>query len=136
MLKSIKISLKDTIIYGLGNIAVKIVGLVLIPVFTDPKFFSTDQYGIIGILEIFGIVLTAFLASGLPQSLTRWFWDPDHKDNQKGIYVYFNSDFCFIAVLPRIDSPFRNFISSYVFRTNMVKGNNFHDLGICHSVNE
>ena len=44
MLKSIKISLKDTIIYGLGNIAVKIVGLVLIPLFTDPKFFSTDQY--------------------------------------------------------------------------------------------
>jgi O-antigen/teichoic acid export membrane protein len=86
MLKSIKISLKDTIVYGLGNIAVKIVGLVLIPVFTDPKFFSTDQYGVIGILEIFGVVLTAFLASGLPQSLTRWFWDPDHKDNQKGIF--------------------------------------------------
>jgi O-antigen/teichoic acid export membrane protein len=86
MLKSIKISLKDTIVYGLGNIAVKIVGLVLIPVFTDPKFFSTDLYGVIGILEIFGVVLTAFLASGLPQSLTRWFWDPDHKDNQKGIF--------------------------------------------------
>ena len=86
MLKSIKISLKDTIVYGLGNIAVKIVGLILIPLYTDPKFFSTDEFGVLGILEISALVLTAMLASGLPQSLTRWFWDKDHKDNQKGIF--------------------------------------------------
>lgn len=86
MLKSIKISLKDTIIYGLGNIAVKVVGLILIPLFTNPKFFTTDQFGVMGVLEITGLVLTALLASGLPQSLTRWFWDKDHMDNQKGIF--------------------------------------------------
>jgi O-antigen/teichoic acid export membrane protein len=86
MLKSIKISLKDTIVYGLGNIAVKIVGLILIPLYTDPKFFSTDQFGALGVLEISAVILTATLASGLPQSLTRWFWDQEHKDNQKGIF--------------------------------------------------
>jgi len=86
MLKSIKISLKDTIVYGIGNIAVKIVGLILIPLFTDPKFFSTDQFGVLGILEISGLVLTSMLASGLPQSLTRWFWDKEHKGNQRGIF--------------------------------------------------
>jgi O-antigen/teichoic acid export membrane protein len=86
MLKSIKISLKDTIVYGIGNIAVKIVGLILIPLYTDPKFFSTDQFGVLGILEISGLVLTSMLASGLPQSLTRWFWDKEHKNNQKGIF--------------------------------------------------
>ncbi|MGC1389430.1 MAG: polysaccharide biosynthesis C-terminal domain-containing protein [Bacteroidales bacterium] len=86
MLKSIKISFKDTVIYGLGNIAVKLVGLILIPLYTDPKFFSTDQFGVLGILEISAIVLTSMLASGLPQSLTRWFWDKDYKDNQKGIF--------------------------------------------------
>lgn len=86
MLNSIKISLKDTIVYGLGNIAVKIVGLILIPVYTDPKFFTTNEFGILGIIEISGLVLTAMLASGLPQSLTRWFWDKEYKDNQKGIF--------------------------------------------------
>ena len=40
MLKSIKISLKDTIVYGLGNIAVKIVGLLLIPVYTIRSSFQ------------------------------------------------------------------------------------------------
>ncbi len=86
MLKSIKISFKDTIIYGLGNVAVKIVGLLLIPVFTDLKYFTIDQFGIMGILDISAVVLTAVLASALPQSLTRWFWDKEHKENQKGIF--------------------------------------------------
>jgi len=86
MLKSIKISLKDTLIYGLGNVAVKLVGLLLIPVFTDAKYFPIDQFGVYGILEISALVLTAVMASALPQSLTRWFWDKDYKENQKGIF--------------------------------------------------
>ena len=99
MLKSIKISLKDTIIYGLGNVAVKIVGLILIPLYTNPEFFSTDQFGVLGILEISGLVLTALLASGLPQSLTRWFWDKEHKDNQKGIFFMSLSTQVVVSVL-------------------------------------
>ena len=86
MLKSIKISLKDTLVYGLGNIAVKIVGLILIPLYTNPEYFSIEDFGVLGILEISGLVLTAALASALPQSLTRWFWDKEYKDNQKGIF--------------------------------------------------
>ena len=116
MLKSIKISLKDTIVYGIGNIAVKIVGLILIPLFTDPKFFSTDQFGVLGILEISGLVLTSMLASGLPQSLTRWFWDKEHKDNQKGIFFMSLSTqlivslfFCLVLI------PFSGTISVLIF---------------------
>ena len=99
MLKSIKISLKDTIVYGAGNIAVKIVGLLLIPIYTDQKFFSTDQFGVLGILEICAVVLTSMLASGLPQSLTRWFWDKDHRDNQKGIFFMALSTQLIVSVL-------------------------------------
>ncbi len=105
MLKTIKISLKDTIVYGLGNIAVKIVGLILIPIYTDPKYFTTNEFGILGILEISGLVLTAFLASGLPQSLTRWFWDKEHVDKQKGIFfmsittqLIISSIFCLMLI--------------------------------------
>jgi O-antigen/teichoic acid export membrane protein len=86
MLKSIRISLKDTFIYGLGNIAIKIVGLVLIPLFTNRKYFSIDDFGIIGMLDVSALVLTASMASALPQSLTRWFWDKEYKGNQKGIF--------------------------------------------------
>lgn len=86
MLKSIKTSLKDTIIYGLGNVAVKVVGLILIPFYSDEKYFSIDDFGVLGMLEAAALVLTATLASGLPQSLTRWYWDKESKTNQKGIF--------------------------------------------------
>jgi O-antigen/teichoic acid export membrane protein len=99
MLKSIKTSFKDTIIYGLGNVAIKIVGLVLIPIYTNQKFFSTDQFGVLTILEISATVLTAMLASGLPQSLTRWFWDKDYKDNQKGIFFMSLSTQVIVSVI-------------------------------------
>ena len=116
MLKSIKISLKDSLIYGLGNIAVKVVGLILIPWTTNPKFFSIDEFGILGILEISALVLTACMASALPQSLTRWFWDKEYKDNQKGIFfmalatqLVVSSAFCLLLI------PLSSSISIMIF---------------------
>jgi O-antigen/teichoic acid export membrane protein len=118
MLKSIKISFKDTIIYGLGNVAVKVVGLLLIPVYSDKKYFSIDEFGILGMLEVTALVLTATLASGLPQSLTRWFWDKDHKDNQKGIFFMSLSTqlvvsllFCLILI------PLSGNLSSFILKS-------------------
>lgn len=116
MLNSIKISFKDTFVYGLGNIAVKIVGLVLIPLYTNPKYFSIDDFGIMGILEITGLVLTAGMASALPQSLIRWFWDPKYKDNQKGIFfitivtqIIVSAVFCILLL------PFSDKFSEVIF---------------------
>ncbi len=118
MLKTIKVSLKDTFIYGLGNIAVKIVGLILIPWTTNPKYFSINEFGILGVLEISALVLTALMASALPQSLTRWFWDKDFKENQKGIFfmslstqVIISFSICFLLV------PFSSTLSTLVFST-------------------
>lgn len=86
MLNHIKISFRDSLIYGLGNIAVKLIGFVLIPLYTNPKYFNVDDYGMLGVLDISGMVLTAFLASSLPQILTRWYWDKDYQSNQRGIF--------------------------------------------------
>lgn len=116
MLKSLKTSFRDSLIYGFGNIAVKIVGLILIPLYTNPKYFSIDEFGILGILEITALVLTALMASALPQSLTRWFWDKDYKDNQKGIFfmtfatqVVVSVIFCLLLI------PLSGRISSLIF---------------------
>jgi O-antigen/teichoic acid export membrane protein len=86
MLNSVKSSVKNSMVYGIGNIAVKLVGFLLIPLYTDPKLFSIDEFGTIGLLDISGQVLIAALASSLPQSLTRWYWDREHIENQKSIF--------------------------------------------------
>lgn len=86
MLNSVKASIKDTFIFGFGNVAVKVIGLILIPLYTDPKYFSVEDFGIIGLLDISGMVLIAIFASSIPQSLTRWYWARDQLNNQGGVF--------------------------------------------------
>lgn len=118
MLNSIKTSFKDSIIYGLGNIAVKIIGFLLIPLYTDPKYFSVDDFGIIALLDISGLVLISLMASGLPQSMMRWYWDKDYASSQKGIFfmtlafqVLIGLLFCLFLF------PLSSKISSLIFET-------------------
>lgn len=116
MLNSLKASVKDTFIFGFGNVAVKLIGLILIPLYTDPKYFSVEDFGIIGMLDISGLVLIAIFASSIPQSLTRWYWAKEHRENQKGIYfmsfisqVLLSLAFCLILI------PFSGPLSEALF---------------------
>jgi len=86
MLNSIRSSIRDTLIFGFGNVAVKIIGFILIPLYTDPKFFTVEDFGIIGLLDITGLVLISLFASSLPQSLSRWYWAKANKSSQKEIF--------------------------------------------------
>jgi len=47
MLKDVKSTIKNALVYGLGNVSVKLVGLVLIPVYTNPVYLSMDDYGVL-----------------------------------------------------------------------------------------
>lgn len=86
MLNPIRQSIKGSVIYGLGNIAVKVVGFLLIPLYTDPRYFSVEDFGIIAVLDISGLILISLMASGLPQSMMRWYWDKDYSSDRKGIF--------------------------------------------------
>ncbi len=70
MLTKIKHSLKHSFIYGLGNIATKLIGFILLPLYT--KHFTVAEYGILGILEITISVVTQALFLGLPQAYIRF----------------------------------------------------------------
>lgn len=83
---SIKSSVKDTLIYGMGNIAIKLVGFILIPFYTNTDYFSVAEFGALGILEITAQVLAVVLGLSLPQSLFRWYWDKDYSDKQKSVF--------------------------------------------------
>lgn len=116
MLGSIKSTFKDSVIYGFGNIAVKLVGLVLIPIYTDKKYFTTEEFGIMGMLDISGLVLLSLLAFTFPQSFTRWFWDKEHRDNQKGIFfITFLSQIVISAVLCIVLLPLAGTFSRLLF---------------------
>jgi len=118
MLNTVKVSLKDSLIYGLGNIAVKIIGFILIPLYTDPKYFSIDDFGVIALLDISGLVLISLMASALPQSLMRWYWDKEHIKDQKQIFFMTLSVQVLVSLLFIVLTiPLTGRISTIIFGT-------------------
>jgi len=118
MLNSIKTSVRDTIIYGTGNVAVKLVGLLLIPLYTNPDFFSVDDFGIIGVLEISGLLLLTIMTLFVPQSFARWFWDKEHRQNQEGIFfITLVTQIVTAIILSLILIPFSGKFSELLFQT-------------------
>ena len=86
MIKNIKLATKNSLIYSLGNISVKFVGLILIPIYTNTEFLSFDDYGVLAILEAGTQFFIAILGLALIQAYTRWYWDDEFKEKQKSIF--------------------------------------------------
>jgi O-antigen/teichoic acid export membrane protein len=86
MLNNIKLITKHSIVYGLGNISIKIIGLILIPLYTNPAYFSINDFGAISLLDVtieFFVALTGF---SLYQAFARWYWDKEFINKQKSIF--------------------------------------------------
>jgi O-antigen/teichoic acid export membrane protein len=86
MLANLKLTIKNSLIYGLGNVSLKITGLILIPIYTNTKFLSLEEYGVLGMLEILAQLSVAIIELSLNQSLTRWYWDPDSRKKQRSMF--------------------------------------------------
>ncbi len=118
MFKDIRQVVKDSILYGMGNIAVKLVGFVLIPLYTDEKYFSPADYGLMGLLEVTSQILIAVMGLSLFSGLIRWYWDDELQGQAK---VYFFHD----LVVYLCNFHFRGRIAlvqrGRAFRVNLVR---------------
>ena len=80
MFKTITSALKGSLVYGLGNISVKLIGLFLFPLYTEK--FTLEEYGIIGILDISSQVLVAIFGLSLSSALFRFYFDKKYSGKQ------------------------------------------------------
>ena len=110
MLNNIKIATKDTFIYSLGNISTKIIGLILIPLYTEE--LSVAEYGVLGTVEITIQVLIAAFSFSLQQALSRWYWDNEYKHKQKTIFfTTLLATLCGVFLMFLVLSPFSRSLS-------------------------
>ncbi|MBN2214151.1 MAG: polysaccharide biosynthesis C-terminal domain-containing protein [Bacteroidales bacterium] len=86
MINSIRQVAKHSAVYGLGNISIKIIGLVLIPLYTNPVYFSVNDFGAISLLDVTIEFLIALTGFSLYQAFTRWYWDKEFINKQKSIF--------------------------------------------------
>jgi len=84
MLDNLKIALKSTVIYSIGNFSSKLLGLILIPLYTDK--LTVSEYGILGMLEITAQVFTALFGMSLYNAFFRWYWDKEYINKQKSMF--------------------------------------------------
>lgn len=81
MRKKLKNTIKHTAIYSFGNIATKLIGIVLLPLYTT--HISVAEYGVLGILEITIMILTQVLILGQSQAILRFHDLEEYKEKRK-----------------------------------------------------
>lgn len=94
MLDRLKKTVKHTAIYSLGNISNKLVGLLLLPLYTS--YLTTSEYGILSIIEITSQILVGLFSFTLPQAMLRWC--ATEKDAQKEKSIIFSTLISLIVI--------------------------------------
>jgi O-antigen/teichoic acid export membrane protein len=119
MLENLKLTIKNSLIYGLGNVSLKITGLILIPIYTNTKFLSLEDYGTLGMLEILAQLSLALIELSLNQSLTRWYWDADYRKKQRSMFFTVLVSIIGVAlVLNGLLFPSKKILSSLIFENS------------------
>ncbi len=70
MLDQLKKSFKHSGIYALGNMGNKLVGIILLPLYTN--YFPVSEYGVLSICKITILILVQVFLAGLPNAYLRF----------------------------------------------------------------
>ncbi len=116
MLDNIRNTAKHTAVYSIGNIAMKILGFLLLPLYTDKLLVS--EFGILGLLEVTAMFMIAVLGFRIPTAMMRWCANATNKAEQKRVVstsVY--SLLIILATYLIIAFPLRFTISKLLFQS-------------------
>src|SRR5256884_8638859 len=73
MIDRLKELLRHSAIYGLGSIVARVLGVLLLPLYT--RYLTPGDYGLIETLVALSAVLTALLAQGMKSAFFRFYFD-------------------------------------------------------------
>jgi O-antigen/teichoic acid export membrane protein len=88
MFKQLVITYKETFIYSLGNLSNKIVGFILLPLYTS--YISIHDFGVLGLIEPLTQLIFTSLSLGLNSAFMRWY--AVEKDDQEKGKIFFNTN--------------------------------------------
>lgn len=96
MRNQLKTVFGQTAIYSLGNISTKLVGFVLLPLYTG--YLTTAEYGILALLEVVNQILIAIFTLNLPTAMLRWCAETEEETEEKSIIFTVYISLLLIAV--------------------------------------
>ena len=95
MLSILKRLIKGSLTYGFGSLSQKIVGVLLVPVYT--RFLTTSDYGIVAVASSVSSILGIFLGMGLSAAVVRHYYD--YADSQEEVPEYIGTVFLFFLAV-------------------------------------
>lgn len=114
MLNKLKQTGKQAFIYSLGNLSAKVIGLVLLPLYTS--YLTTEEYGILAILEVISAFMVAVLGFKLSTAMMRWSSNEDSTQKTKAIlFTTFVSAVIILALLNLTLQPLTEQLSNLFF---------------------
>jgi O-antigen/teichoic acid export membrane protein len=84
MLADLRKIVNHSVIYGLGTMAPKLAGLVLIPLYT--KHFSLVEFGILGLLDSTAQIIIGILGLALYQGFFRWYFEKEVETKKQSLF--------------------------------------------------
>ncbi len=121
MLAYIKETLKNSFIYSIGNVFVKLTGFVLIPFLTNPEYLSVDDYGALGVLEAVNQIAISVMGFGLYNSLIRWYYDQTEQENKATFFTSSLSIGLLVILISWATFLFKAEVSNLFFSTTAYK---------------
>ena len=116
MLKDLKNTLKQTSVYSLGNLLPKLIGFILLPLYTGA--LSVSEYGILAILQTTQQVIIGIFSLNLHTSMLRWLaQEKDGRNQNSVVFTVFVSSFVNVVLLLFITLPFTEPLSFFFFDT-------------------
>ncbi len=64
--------IRNIMIYGIGDILQKFVSFLLLPIYTT--YLVPEDYGIVGLLSVFSIIVSVITMFGLTNGIARYFF--------------------------------------------------------------
>lgn len=117
MLKYVKETLKNSFIYSIGNVFVKLTGFVLIPFLTNPEYLSVDDYGALGVFEAVNQITITVMGFGLYNSLIRWYYDQSEQENKATFFTSSLLISLISIIIVWVSLVYKTEISTMIFNT-------------------
>ena len=119
MLKYIKETLKNSFIYSIGNVFVKLTGFILIPFLTNPEYLSVDDFGAFVVLEAVNQIVITVMGLGLYNSLIRWYYDQTEEENKATFFTSSVLIGCLVLLISLVTFSFKAEVSDILLDTTI-----------------
>ena len=84
MLSKLKSTAKSSFIYGIGNLSTKLIGLILLPLYT--RVLPVGEFGMLAMLETTSQILITLFGLSLYNAFLRWYWEKEYSELRKSLF--------------------------------------------------